>query len=193
MSSAVGKGSCDRTELVSLYALDALPSSEAAAVKSHLSGCEACRRELERLGPLVDSFVSWPTDLLRPSAQLQGRLAARIAAETGGEPELPPTREWKEPDWEEVSPGIFCKILATDMQHDRVSMLVRLLPGVSYPAHTHAGIEELHLLEGELWIEDRLLRPGDYNYAKQGTSDARVYSETGCTCVLITSPSDVLR
>jgi anti-sigma factor ChrR (cupin superfamily) len=93
----------------------------------------------------------------------------------------------------EVAPGIFCKILAADAERDRVTMLVRLLPGVSYPPHTHAGIEELHLLDGELWIEDRLLYPGDYNYGEPGASDTRVYSETGCTCVLITSPSDQLR
>lgn len=36
--------------------------------------------------------------------------------------------------------------------------------GASYPAHTHAGAEELHLLEGELWINGRKLVPGDYNY-----------------------------
>ena len=105
---------------------------------------------------------------------------------------LPPASDWKEPEWEEVTPGIFCKILATDSERDRVTMLVRLLPGVSYPPHTHAGVEELHLLSGELWIEDRLLHAGDYNYGAPGTSDQRVYSETGCTCVLITSPSDVL-
>jgi hypothetical protein len=37
-----------------------------------------------------------------------------------------------------------------------------------------------------------LLHPGDYNYGEPGSSDQRVYSETGCTCVLITSLSDVL-
>ncbi len=72
-------------------------------------------------------------------------------------------------------------------------MLVRLAAGIEYPPHEHAGVEELHLLDGELWIDDRKLYPGDYNRAEPGTSDARVWSETGCTCVLITSPSDVLR
>jgi anti-sigma factor ChrR (cupin superfamily) len=193
MSAADNNGRCDCTELVSLYALDALPSGEAAAMKTHIGECGACQRELERLRPMVNSFVVWPTDVLRPSASLQERLAQRIAEETGGEPVLPPLPEYKEPDWEEVAPGIFTKILATDTERDRVTMLVRLLPGVSYPPHTHAGVEELHLLDGELWIEDRLLYPGDYNYGKPGASDQRVYSETGCTCVLITSPSDVLR
>jgi anti-sigma factor ChrR (cupin superfamily) len=192
VTSGADKEKCDFSEFVSLYALDSLPVGEAVAFEAHLSGCDECRRELEEVRSTVDALTAWPTDLLRPSASLQQRLASRIAAETGDRVE-PPVREWTEPDWEEVSPGIFCKILATDTERDRVTMLVRLLPGVSYPPHTHAGVEELHLLDGELWIEDRLLYPGDYNYGEPGASDTRVYSETGCTCVLITSPSDRLR
>jgi anti-sigma factor ChrR (cupin superfamily) len=72
-------------------------------------------------------------------------------------------------------------------------MLVRLAPGVAYPPHSHAGVEELYLLDGELSIEDRKLCPGDYNRAEPGTSDRRVWSESGCTCVLITSSRDALR
>jgi anti-sigma factor ChrR (cupin superfamily) len=100
---------------------------------------------------------------------------------------------WCEPEWEEVAPGISCKLLANNPRGDRVSMLVRLAPGVEYPPHTHSGTEELHLMQGELWVDERKLYPGDYNRAERGTSDRRVWSETGCTCLLITSPSDVLR
>jgi anti-sigma factor ChrR (cupin superfamily) len=192
MSAGDNGSRCDRTELVGAYVLGVLPPSENAAFAAHAAECKACRQELEGLRPITDSLHAWPTDVLRPSTSLQQRLARRIAAETGGDPVVPNRGEWKEPDWEEVTPGIFCKILATDTERDRVTMLVRLLPGVSYPPHTHAGVEELHLLDGELWIEDRLLYPGDYNYGEPGASDQRVYSETGCTCVLITSPSDVL-
>jgi anti-sigma factor ChrR (cupin superfamily) len=193
MSPALDRNHCDQAELVCAYAMQALPSSEVPAVESHISSCSHCRRELETLRPIIDSFVSWPTDVLRPAASLQGRLARRISAQTGGEPVLPATRQWSEPEWEEVAPGIFCKLLATDTEKHRVSMLVRLAPGVDYPPHTHAGVEELHLLDGELWIEDRKLYPGDYNRAEPGTGDQRVWSETGCTCVLITSTRDVLR
>jgi anti-sigma factor ChrR (cupin superfamily) len=91
-----------------------------------------------------------------------------------------------------VAPGISCKLLARDTERDIVSMLVRLVPGGEYPPHTHAGIEELHLLDGELWIDERKLYPGDYNRAEPGTGDKRVWSETGCTCVLITSTRDKL-
>jgi anti-sigma factor ChrR (cupin superfamily) len=130
--------------------------------------------------------------MLRPAPSLWGRLAVRIAAESGGEPALPSTAPWTEPEWEEAAPGIACKLLATDVENDRVSMLVRLAPGTEYPPHIHAGVEELHLLRGELWIDDRKLHAGDYNRAEPGTRDRRVWSETGCTCVLITSPADIL-
>ena len=193
MSSADKDVHCDRTELVAVHVLDALPPSEAAALRAHIVECRACSQELERLTRVTESFVAWPADVLRPSSSLQERLARRIAAEAGTEPVIPAARHWNEPEWEQAAPGIFCKILATDTERDRVTMLVRLLPGVSYPPHTHAGVEELHLLEGELWIEDRLLYPGDYNYGEPGASDQHVHTETGCTCVLITSPSDVLR
>ena len=128
-----------------------------------------------------------------PPASLQQRLAQRIAADMGTEPILLPSQRWMEPKWKEVAPGISCKLLATDAERDRVSMLVRLAPGIDYPPHRHAGLEELHLLHGELMIDDRKLYPGDYNRAEPGTIDSRVWSETGCTCVLVTSTRDELR
>jgi anti-sigma factor ChrR (cupin superfamily) len=136
--------------------------------------------------------LAWPVDILEPGASLQERLARRIASETGGNAAVPPATGYREPEWDEVSPGIFCKMLANDGARRRVSMLVRLLPNVEYPPHEHAGTEELHLLEGELWIGERKLLPGDYNRAEPGTGDRRVWSETGCTCVLVTSTEDIL-
>jgi anti-sigma factor ChrR (cupin superfamily) len=184
---------CPQSEVTCVYAAQALAPSEAAAAEAHIASCPDCQREVESLRPVVDRFVSWPTDVLRPTTSLQARLARRIGEETGKEPVLPPARQWSEPEWEQVAPGIECKLLASDAERQRVSMLVRLAPGASYPAHTHAGIEELHLLDGELWIDERKLFPGDYNYGAPGASDERVWSETGCTCVLITSTQDTLR
>ena len=184
---------CQHSEVTCAYAAQALAASEVAAAEAHIASCPDCQRELESLRPVVNRFVSWPTDVLRATTSLQGRLAFRIAKETGKQPVLPPARQWSEPEWEQVAPGIECKLLATDTERQRVSMLVRLAPGASYPAHTHAGVEELHLLDGELWIDERQLFPGDYNYAAPGTGDERVWSETGCTCVLVTSIRDTLR
>ena len=184
---------CEQSEVTCAYAAQALAPSEVAAAEAHIAACGDCRRELDSLRPVVDRLVSWPTDVLRPTTALQTRLALRIAEETGKQPVLPPARQWSEPEWEQVAPGIECKLLASDTENHRVSMLVRLAPGARYPAHTHAGAEELHLLDGELWINERKLVPGDYNYGAPGALDERVWSETGCTCVLITSTKDVLR
>jgi hypothetical protein len=185
---------CPSAELPYASVLQALPAAEVAAAEAHIASCRECRRALESLRPVVERFVSWPTDVLRPPTSLRARLALRIAEETGYLPMLPPPLpRWSEPDWEPVAPGIDCKLLATDAERHRVSMLVRLAPDATYPAHTHAGVEELHLLAGELWIDARKLLPGDYNYGAPGAGDDRVWSETGCTCLLVTSTDDVLR
>ena len=145
--TATSKTGCERTERVAEYALRALPASERSAFEEHVNECPECRQELGAVRPIMDAFVDWPTDILRPPTALWGRLAERIAVDSG----------------------------------------------VAYPPHTHAGVEELHLLDGELWIGERKLHPGDYNRAEPGTRDSRVWSETGCTCVLLTSPGDILR
>jgi len=191
--SAFHKNRCEQSELTCAYAAQALTASDAAMAEAHIASCSDCQREVESLRPVLDRFVSWPTDVLRPTTSLPARLALRIAEETGEPPVLPSVSHWSEPEWEQVAPGIECKLLATDTTRHRVSMLVRLAPGASYPAHTHAGVEELHLLDGELWIDERKLFPGDYNYGAPGAGDERVWSETGCTCVLITSTKDILR
>lgn len=183
---------CPEAERVGAHALGALPAAQAAEVEAHVADCAGCRGELARLRRAVDAFIAWPADVVRPSRSLQARLASRIASETGGEPVPPPRSQWREPEWEDVAPGIACKLLANDDAAHRVSMLVRLAPNAEYPPHTHAEVEELHLLEGELWIDDRKLYPGDYNRALAPTGDKRVWSETGCTCVLVTSTRDIL-
>ena len=184
---------CERTELACTYAAQALSPDEVAGAEAHIASCPDCQRELESLRPVVDRFVCWPTDVLQPATLLQERLALRIAEETGKRLVPPPARQWSEPEWEQVAPGIECKRLADDAARHRVSMLVRLAPGASYPPHTHAGIEELHLLDGELWINGRKLVAGDYNYGAPGALDESVWSETGCTCVLVTSTEDLLQ
>jgi anti-sigma factor ChrR (cupin superfamily) len=185
--------SCARSEALPDYALGLLPAAEAAAVEAHLPDCEVCRREMAALRRTVEAFAHWPTNVLRPAPSLAAKLEERIgagAAQSGrARAEHRPAAE---PPWTQVAPGISVKILAQDDVTHIVSMLVRLEPHTYYPPHRHAAVEELHLLDGELWIEDRKLYPGDYNRGEPGTSDQRVYSETGCTCVLITSVRDVL-
>src|SRR5205823_5942428 len=110
MSPSSNPNRCAQTEATCAYAAQALGASEIAAAEAHIAACPECQRELESLRPVVDRFVSWPIDVLRPTTSLQGRLALRIAEETGKEPVLPPAHRgeqpWSEPEWEQVAPGI---------------------------------------------------------------------------------------
>ena len=191
MSSADHAHGQDHSELVALHAVRALSASDAERADAQIAACAECRREVETLRSVVDSFVSWPTDVLRPSGSLWERIAARIG-DTGDAAVSPPPRQWAKPEWVDVAPGISCKLLATDPAANRVSMLVRLAPGTDYPSHRHEGIEELHMLHGELIVDDTTYYPGDYRKADAGTVDRRVWSETGCTCVLVTSYHDAI-
>ncbi|HKC94453.1 MAG TPA: hypothetical protein VKB81_10605, partial [Nitrospira sp.] len=90
MTLKSGQHNQEHLDLVFLYALQALPSNEISVVEHQISECAGCRQELETLRPIIGSFISWPTDVLRPSVSLWGRLAQRIAEETGREPISPP-------------------------------------------------------------------------------------------------------
>ena len=192
MTSKPGTHSPEHLDLVFLFALQALPPGEIASAEVRISACEDCRAEIETLRPIVGSFVGWSTDVLRPAESLWSRIANRIASETSTPPFVPPLEASIKPEWEEAAPGIHVKILASNAENESVSMLVRLDPGTDYPGHTHAGIEELHLLHGILNVDDRTLYPGDFIHSEAGTIDYRVWSETGCTCFLVTSTKDAL-
>jgi hypothetical protein len=179
---------CPSLSDVALYVVHALPQHEATTMHAHLQTCDECARELQSLQPVLSTFASWPTELLSPPDTLWERLAQRVGAPVSS----PDPEALVELAWENVGPGIACKFLSEDTDQHRISMLVRLAPGAEYPSHTHAGTEELHLLQGELWIDDRKLFAGDYFRAEAGSFDRRVWSETGCTCVLMTSTLDTL-
>ena len=92
--SAFHKNSCEHGDLTCAYAAQMLASSEVATAEAHIASCSDCQLEVESLRLVVDRFVSWPTDVLRPPTSLQARLALRIAEETGKPLVLPPARRW---------------------------------------------------------------------------------------------------
>ena len=85
MSPNLDDHGSNHLEAVSLYAVQALPPNENPAFEAHLGACPECRRELQNLRSVVDHFAAWPTDVVRPSQSLWGKLARRIAQETGAE------------------------------------------------------------------------------------------------------------
>jgi quercetin dioxygenase-like cupin family protein len=64
---------------------------------------------------------------------------------------------------------------------DITSMLVRFAPGASVPDHHHAADEDCLMLDGEMFLGDILLRPGDYQLAPAGGGHFGETSDVGCT------------
>ena len=108
---------------------------------------------------------------------LWDRLSRRVCEESGVEPVPLPTRLQANREWEEVAKGLFCRLLSLDEDRGRVTMLVRLAPGTDYPSHRHGDFEELHLLHGELQIDDKKLHAGDFIRAEGGSADHLAFSK----------------
>lgn len=69
-----------------------------------------------------------------------------------------------------------------------VSMLVRMAPGGEIDGHSHTGAEECLCVQGDVWLNDSLLRAGDYEVALPGTEHHRVRSDSGCL-LFVRAPS----
>jgi len=71
-------------------------------------------------------------------------------------------------------------------------MLVRFAPQARYVAHTHIWNEELHLLDGNLQIDENEMTSGDYHFSEPGSRHTHIHSRTGSTGFLVTSTADML-
>ncbi len=92
-----------------------------------------------------------------------------------------------EAQWEPSTvPGRFQRILFKDRENRRLTRIVRLDPGARLPAHRHAGVEEILMLTGDLrCVDGTVLLPGDYQRSAAGSYHAELWSEQGCTALLI--------
>jgi quercetin dioxygenase-like cupin family protein len=81
--------------------------------------------------------------------------------------------------WRQTFDGV--EVLPMWGSPDITSMLVRFAPGASVPDHPHAAHEDCLMLEGEMFLGDILLRPGDYQLAPAGGGHFGETSDVGCT------------
>jgi hypothetical protein len=69
-----------------------------------------------------------------------------------------------------------------------LSMLVRMAPGCELEGHGHDAPEECLCVRGDVWLNDSLLRAGDYEVALPGTAHQRIRSDSGCL-LFVRAPS----
>lgn len=87
--------------------------------------------------------------------------------------------------WIDLLPQVRIKVLHADGRYN--SILLRLEPGASLPAHFHEDDEECVVLEGEAYLGDVRVKAGDYHLALSGSRHGVVRSDTGALLFLRTT------
>ncbi|WP_134682997.1 cupin domain-containing protein [Brevibacillus migulae] len=86
--------------------------------------------------------------------------------------------------WEEgIYEGTEMCYLWEDPDLERYVFLVRCHPGSSIPMHDHPRREIAYLVEGEVRLNEDVMRKGDFLTAA-GAQAHDVYTETGCTFLI---------
>ena len=202
-------------EKAALYSLSALPRDEAAAYEAHIANCPACADEVAALRSVL-SDISLLAPRATPSSGLRSRVMKRLREHAARGASLDrsrfeeASRPWRtasataleagfsyalasEGAWQATGfPGIEARQLFVDTASDRVTMLVRMAPGTSYPSHRHTGREECYVIQGDLRAGGLRMNAGDYKFAEIGSIDTIQSTEHGCVLLIASSQHDEL-
>ncbi|MCU0525039.1 MAG: cupin domain-containing protein [Elainella sp. Prado103] len=182
-------------ELAPLYALDLLSTAEQAWVEQQVAAHPDLAEELAFYQSAVDvipysvSAAPMPTDLKQ-------RLFDRLDLELPAEPPAvcpPPSYQAiraADLDWQpHPTPGVMVAIVHRDPIKREIVGFLKAEPGVRYPFHCHAALEEIFMLEGDLIVGDQVYGAGDYLLSQPGSSHAP-YTIGGCRFFFHTSMDD---
>jgi quercetin dioxygenase-like cupin family protein len=65
-------------------------------------------------------------------------------------------------NWETAGDGMWVKKIYEDAARAESTMLFRMEPGAYSPPHSHDAFEQVYVLEGSFYDEDRLVRAGEF-------------------------------
>lgn len=168
--------------------LELAPGASVSAEMLGDAGFTACQRELLLLsGSIVlqDRTLGQrdhhllPAGAAMPALQSsEGALLFLREAELPAQPgEVAVTVFDAEAGWPAFAPGIRRRVL---WQRDgQAALLYHAEPGASVPLHRHGHDEECLMLQGELFLDDLLLQPGDYQLAPAGSGHRITATDTG--------------
>lgn len=188
--------------LAALQALDTIDESESHVLaeklkespelQSELTAFEATIAAIAYISPPVPVAPNLKNRLFQRIAELDSTPAEEVNSEPISEPSLntnPPhfIRRSHEVKWQPFRvPGISMGRLFTDKEKREITCLMRLEPGIAFPLHRHAGVEEIFMLEGDLIVEGEVCHQGDYIRSFPGTAHAPI-TEGGCLLLIKTS------
>lgn len=151
--------------------------------------------ELAHFAAIVDDSAALASSQIAPvapSASVKAGLFAKIGLDQTPAPEAQdfsfrPERE-EDGEWEELPvKGARVRRLSDYDEDGHTVFMLELDPGTIFPSHVHKGAECAFVLSGDLEIEGRFLRAGDFSRAAPGTTHRSLYSRDGCRALLITS------
>ena len=187
----------EMSERASLYALGALSQWEARAFEEHLAeGCKECAAELQSFEEATRSLALAVPEQ-EPPPRVRASLLSMVVEEKEKASSTAASREERpslitlradEGQWYKIGPGIKAKPLFTDPQTGMVTTLLKMKPGASIPLHSHAGIEQCYVIEGDFHAANQQLGPGDFHVAQAGSTHETVYTMNGAL-VLIVAPA----
>ncbi len=115
------------------------------------------------------------------AARLASAEGARVFLRESDEPAGPGDASFTVHDaqagWPEFAPGIRRRVLW--QRGGQAALLYLAQPGASVPQHAHGHDEECLMVRGELFLDDLLLRAGDYQLAPAGTGHRITETDTG--------------
>lgn len=79
--------------------------------------------------------------------------------------------------WHDFAPGIRRRVLWS--AGGESALLYRARPGAAVPGHRHGHDEECLMIEGDVFLDDVLLRAGDWQLAPAGSGHTGVATDTG--------------
>jgi quercetin dioxygenase-like cupin family protein len=168
----------------SVGALDPDEQRELAARMAQLSPEE--RAEVARLYDTA-AAVALTTPAAEPPPHVRERVLA--AARTPGRYTLWGSSE----GWSETGlPGIRVKVLAVDKVRLLATLVIQADPGAVYPSHRHHGPEECYVLRGSVVIDGRVLGPGDFHHADEGSDHGEITTVDGAEVLLVGAIEDYL-
>jgi hypothetical protein len=184
------------SELMALAALEAVDQEAILLADTYASTSVELEQELAEMRGAV-GVIPYGDTPLPISPNLKERLFDRIAAEEAqvSKPsavDMMPFQatRFSEMEWHpHPVPGVTIAVLHANPVTRRLSALVRCQPGVYYPIHRHASIEEILMLEGELICNGNTYGVGDYLLS--GSDSAHdPESPDGCLFFVHTSMDD---
>ena len=192
-------------ELAALYALAALPPAEMDAVERDYRERTNFWLEVRSLKDAAGELAeSGPR--ARPRRDLWPAIHERVRAAPSAGSSAQVWKSWTSAsasDWlvradaAAFEPtgfdGIAVRPLFVDDAHDRVTMLIKMAPGTSYPSHRHGGPEECFVLEGDLSIGDAVeMHAGDFQRMGQDSVHEVQSTRGGCLLLVTSSKRDQL-